>query len=102
MRALNRQEKSQFLNFCSGRSRLPSSVNEFPTLFKLIGPPPASLNDPDMYLPIAQTCFFSLSIPKYSSYEVCLSKLRYAICHADLMDADFNVHNAEGWENIRT
>jgi hypothetical protein len=102
VRALNRQDKAAFLNFCSGRTRLPSAVSDFPTMFKLLGPPSGSTSDPDNYLPIAQTCFFSLSVPKYSSFETCLSKLRYAIHHTDLMDADFLVHNAEGWENIRS
>jgi hypothetical protein len=43
--------------------------------FKLTGPPPPSVREdgktnPDMFLPVARTCFFSLSIPKYSSLEV--------------------------------
>lgn len=70
VKQLSRTEKSLFLNFCSGRSRLPSAVSDFPTMFKLISPPANSTNDPDNYLPIAQTCFFSLSIPKYTSLEV--------------------------------
>ncbi|RYG93545.1 hypothetical protein EON65_58755, partial [archaeon] len=27
-------------------------------------------SNPDKYLPTARTCFFTLAIPKYSSYEV--------------------------------
>ena len=98
--ALSASERSLFLNFCSGRSRLPAAVSKFPTTFKLLGPPVNSYMDPDHYLPIAQTCFFSLSLPKYSSFEICLTKLKYAIHHTDLMDADFNVHNAEGWDSV--
>lgn len=112
-------ELSQFINFCSGRARLPSSAADFPMNFKLTSPPPRSVDQPDSYLPIAQTCFFSLSLPKYSSKtvsvplpsppladnvlcrQICLEKLKYAIANAHLMDADFMMRNAVGWENIR-
>jgi hypothetical protein len=63
---------SQFINFCSGRKRLPSSAADFPMTFKLTMPPPKSADHPDSYLPIAQTCFFSLSLPRYSSTAVIL------------------------------
>ncbi len=93
--------------------------------FKLTGPPPRSRENPDNYLPIAQTCFFSLSVPEYSTEEVrlilfhfmtymmffdqavfvivlqiCYQKLKYAVSNTQLMDADFAMRNAEGWQNI--
>jgi hypothetical protein len=98
---LDRDERSQLINFCSGRSRLPASAADFPMSFKLTGPPPASERDPDDYLPVARTCFFSLSLPKYSCAEVCLRKLKYAIRNTELMDADFIDRRGAGWENIR-
>jgi hypothetical protein len=64
------EEQSQVINFCSGRSRLPASATDFPMSFKLTAPPPRSKARPDDYLPIAQTCFFSLSIPEYTNLEV--------------------------------
>lgn len=108
-------DRSKFINFCSGRSRLPASIGEFSMNFKLTSPPPQSVEAPDEYLPIAQTCFFCLSLPKYSStqvyvlntnpsshaFQICLQKLKYAIHNAELMDADFVMRNAVGWENIR-
>jgi hypothetical protein len=113
---LSAEEKSQFINFCSGRSRLPSSASEFPMPFKLTAPPANAVKHPDDYLPVARTCFFSLSIPTYSSLEVsfplfsfffhhisqiCLKKLRYAIGNTELMDADFiDRRGTSGWENI--
>jgi len=97
---LDETERQAFINFCSGKSRLPSSAADFSMHFKIAAPHPSTNKDPDHYLPIAQTCFFSLSIPEYSSKEICLEKLRYAIGNADLMDADFIMRNAEGWENI--
>lgn len=101
LRNMSTGEKSKFINFCSGRSRLPTSASDFDMNFKLIGPPPLSENNPDEYLPVAQTCFFSLSLPKYTCYEVCQQKLIYAISNTQLIDADFNVRNANGWENIQ-
>jgi hypothetical protein len=69
LEAMDADEMSAFINFCSGRSRLPQNPAE-KTNFKLTGPPPSSVNNPDKYLPIAQTCFFSVSLPRYSSKEV--------------------------------
>ncbi|CAM9978277.1 unnamed protein product [Ectocarpus fasciculatus] len=100
LRRMGREDRSSFVNFCSGRSRLPGSAAEFAMNFKLTAPH-RDYDDPDEYLPIAQTCFFSLALPKYSSVEVCLEKLRYAIKNADLMDADYLVRSADGWENLR-
>lgn len=98
---MSSSDRSKFINFCSGRSRLPASIGEFSMNFKLTSPPPQSVDAPDEYLPIAQTCFFCLSLPKYSSTQICLQKLKYAIHNAELMDADFVMRNAAGWENIR-
>ena len=67
---MGQKDLSQLVNFCSGRLRLPSSAADFPMAFKLTLPPPKSTEHPDDYLPIAQTCFFSLSLPRYSSTAV--------------------------------
>jgi hypothetical protein len=48
--------------------------------FKLTPPPPRSKSNPDDYLPIAQTCFFSLSVPEYSSKEVTTTAF-YGVIH---------------------
>ena len=40
----------------------------------------------------------SLALPRYSSVDICAEKLRYAITHAHLMDADFLLRQADGWE----
>lgn len=100
LRKMDSEDRAAFVNFCSGRSRLPGSAAEFAMNFKLTAPH-RDYDEPDNYLPIAQTCFFSLALPKYSSMEVCLAKLRYAIKNADLMDADYLVRSADGWEHLR-
>jgi hypothetical protein len=33
--------------------------------------------------------------------QVCHSKLHYAIRNTQLMDADFAMRNADGWENVK-
>lgn len=58
------EDRRCFVNFCSGRSRLPASAADFPMNFKLTAPQPRADDKPDDYLPVAQTCFFSLSLPR--------------------------------------
>jgi len=93
-------QRSQFINFCSGRTRLPASASDFPMPFKIQGPPSTSSRNPDAHLPVARTCFFSLSLPQYTSLEVCKSKILYAIANTELMDADVLLRNADGWDRL--
>jgi E3 ubiquitin-protein ligase HERC2 len=58
------EDRRDFINFCSGRSRLPASAADFPMSFRLTAPQPRADDHPDDYLPAAQTCFFSLSLPR--------------------------------------
>ncbi|OQS06539.1 HECT E3 ubiquitin ligase, partial [Thraustotheca clavata] len=97
---MTHEQRSSFVNFVLARSRLPRSIEEFTLHFK-IQPAicPESAN-PDMYLPHSQTCFFSLSLPRYSSKEICMEKLLYAISHSPTMDADFIERGPEGWEGV--
>ena len=93
-------ERTSFLRFVWARSRLPTSVQDFPMNFKLQGPQGAAKEgkNADAYLPHAQTCFFSLSLPNYSGYNVMRDKLLYAINNSPNMDADVRLHSAEGWD----
>ena len=79
------EERSTFLRFVWGRSRLPLTADGFTQRFKLqlFGKQPA-----DQYLPVAHTCFFSLEFPSYSSLEVAKEKLRYAIYNCQAIDGD--------------
>jgi len=90
-------ERTSFLRFVWARSRLPSSASYMPTPFKLQRPSSAAQDSPDDFLPTAQTCFFSLSLPAYTSKTVLREKLLYAIHHSPNMDADVRLNNAEGW-----
>ena len=76
---------------------MPTSAKDFPMNFRIQGPQGGAKEHPDDYLPHAQTCFFSLSLPHYSTKEILRAKLLLAITNSPNMDADVRLHNAEGW-----
>ena len=79
---------------------MPTSAQDLPMNFKLQASSAGSGGGgekADQFLPQAQTCFFSLSLPRYSSKAVMREKLIYAIKNSPNMDADVRLHNAEGW-----
>ncbi|CAI5731161.1 unnamed protein product [Hyaloperonospora brassicae] len=98
LREMTSEERTSFLRFVWARSRMPNSAKDFPMNFKLQAAfDPGAVGQPDQYLPHAQTCFFALRLPAYTSKEVLRAKLLYAIQNSPNMDADVRLHNAEGW-----
>jgi hypothetical protein len=91
------EERTLFLRFVWARSRMPSSTQDLLMNFKLQAVHGEAQTTPDLYLPHAQTCFFSLGLPPYSTKEILREKLLYAIHNSPNMDADVRLHNAEGW-----
>lgn len=91
------EERTLFLRFVWARSRMPSSTQDLLMNFKLQAVHGEAQTSPDLYLPHAQTCFFSLGLPPYSTKEILREKLLYAIHNSPNMDADVRLHNAEGW-----
>jgi len=92
LKEVSARDRSQFLRFVWGRSRLPSG-RDFKR-FKL-----TQLNkagNPDSYLPVAHTCFFQLDLPPYSSKEIMREKFLYAITHCQAIDLDRVAEG--GWE----
>lgn len=73
------------------------STKEFPVNFKLQKAQGIPSDQIDLHLPKAQTCFFSMSLPPYSSKEIMREKILYAIKNSPNMDADVRLHTAEGW-----
>ena len=77
---LSREERQLFVRFAWGRSRLPLGgsyrfrLNEH------------NVDDPDAHLPTAGTCFFQVTIPKYTNYASLKAKLLYAIYNCRDMD----------------
>jgi len=84
---LKPEEHAQFLRFAWARSRMPLSGNT--RSLTIQGPPPNSYDNPDQYHPTTRTCFFSISLPRYTSYEAAKEKIMYAIKHCKEMDNDF-------------
>ncbi|CAH0479236.1 unnamed protein product [Peronospora belbahrii] len=98
LREMTSEERTSFLRFVWARSRMPNSAKDFPMNFKLqAAHDPGAVGHPDQYLPHAQTCFFALRLPAYTSKEILRTKLLYAIQNSPNMDADVRLHNAEGW-----
>jgi hypothetical protein len=85
LRSFSAEDKRMFLRFVWGRSRLPLNAAQFTQRFKLedFHKSPA-----DQYMPVAHTCFFSLELPRYTSFEVCKAKLLYAVRNCQAIDGD--------------
>jgi len=85
LESFNMEERQLFLRFVWGRSRLPVSENDWSHDFSIVG-----LKHGDDKLPISHTCFFTLDLPMYSSYEVMRKKILFAIFNCQAIDIDFN------------
>lgn len=99
MEEFTNEERSAFIRFTWGRSRLPLTAAGFSQRFKLQS---FDKRPPDNYLPVAHTCFFSLELPRYSTLEIMKDKLRYAIFNCQAIDGDETSTGmtvaAMGWE----
>ncbi len=81
LESFNQEERQLFLRFVWGRSRLPVSESDWTQQFTL-----QPMRAGDEVLPIAHTCFFSIDLPNYSSFEVMRAKLSYAIANCTAID----------------
>eukprot|EP01012_Entosiphon_sulcatum_P013944 TRINITY_DN19103_c0_g1_i1.p1 TRINITY_DN19103_c0_g1~~TRINITY_DN19103_c0_g1_i1.p1 ORF type:complete len:4696 (+),score=503.71 TRINITY_DN19103_c0_g1_i1:1491-14090(+) len=86
MEGFDTSQRSLFLKFVWGRSRLAVTEDCFTAPMKIqrLDKP-----EPDNYLPLSHTCFFSLELPSYSCKEVMAQRLLYAITHCQAIDTDF-------------
>ena len=73
------------MRFVWGRSRLPISAEWGDTRFTLHT---KQSPRPDALFPVANTCFFSLELPAYTSAAICRERLLYAITHCLAIDID--------------
>ncbi|CAH1255597.1 HERC1 [Branchiostoma lanceolatum] len=76
-------ERILFMRFVSGRSRLPANIADISQRFQIM-----KVDRTGDGLPTAQTCFFQLRLPPYSSQEVMAERLRYAINNCRSIDMD--------------
>ncbi|XP_064637694.1 E3 ubiquitin-protein ligase HERC2-like isoform X2 [Lineus longissimus] len=87
MEDFSNSERSLFLRFVWGRTRLPRTIADFrgrDFVLQVLD----KYNPPDHFLPESYTCFFLLKMPRYSCKEVLREKLKYAIHFCKSIDTD--------------
>eukprot|EP00457_Paulinella_chromatophora_P001529 gb/GEZN01001531.1/.p1 GENE.gb/GEZN01001531.1/~~gb/GEZN01001531.1/.p1 ORF type:complete len:768 (-),score=240.41 gb/GEZN01001531.1/:611-2914(-) len=84
MESFSQEERQRFVRFCWGRNRLPLRAEDFVQKLKLCSA--GEMRDwredegsSPNGLPVSHTCFFSLELPRYRSYQQMVDRLRYAI-----------------------
>lgn len=91
LKELSDTEKLRFVKFCWGQERLPANDEEFERTQTRFMIKPSSLPEAihDKALPKADTCFFNLELPKYSTKAILKAKLLLAInTDCDSINAD--------------
>lgn len=86
LEAFDSKDRSSYLRFVWGRSRLPITDEGFTHHMKI---QKLDRPNPDGVLPLSHTCFFSIELPPYSSQTVLKNRLLYAITHCKAIDTDF-------------
>ena len=86
------KEKSLYLKFVWGRSRLPSG-KDWKHMKITRSNPSGPVNN---YMPVSHTCFFTLDLPAYTNKDAMKQKLLYAITHCTAIDLDGSA--GAGWE----
>jgi len=85
-------QRSLFLMFVWGRSRLPLSSDDFERKMCIQSHSESqngsAPNEADKWLPASHTCSFALDLPKYSSFDVLLKQLTTAITTCGVIDGD--------------
>ena len=94
MKTLTEEEKTLYLKFVWGRSRLPVNLASLSRKHQL----EFYKSRPKDSLPIAHTCFFTLDLPVYSSQAVMKQKLLISIMYCGDIDADRSAHQIEAEE----
>ncbi|KAL5011340.1 hypothetical protein ScPMuIL_009891 [Solemya velum] len=87
MEEFSTAERSLFLRFVWGRTRLPRTIADFrgrDFVLQVLD----KYNPPDHFLPESYTCFFLLKMPRYSCKIVLREKLKYAIHFCKSIDTD--------------
>lgn len=101
LRELSNVERKVFLQFVWARNRLPLKESDFEAPFKIQKDSSSNKDHTDNVLPSASTCFFSLTLPEYSTKTVLKDKLLFAINNVTTMETDFQTNSAEIAEGYR-
>eukprot|EP01083_Nonionella_stella_P254505 874454_1 len=85
------ENKTKFIRFAWAQERLPSDDDEFivtHTRFMIKPSSSSKTSNQNMLLPKADTCFFNLELPKYSSKQTLRERLLLAITMSLSMNGD--------------
>ena len=93
LREFSPKEKSLYLKFVWGRSRLPSG-KDWRHMKVTRSNPNGPVNN---YMPVSHTCFFTLDLPAYTTKDAMRNKLLYAVTHCTDIDLDGSA--GAGWED---
>jgi len=90
LESFNQQERRAFVQFAWAQERLPANDQEFiRTSTRMLLKPYTGTTEPDKAFPKADTCFFNLTLPEYSSPQTLRERLLMAIhTDSDSMNAD--------------
>ncbi|GMF13998.1 unnamed protein product [Phytophthora lilii] len=89
--SFSEENKRRFINFAWGQDTLPADDAEFDrthTRLLIKAPPQDDGVNQDLLLPKADTCFFNIELPVYSSEEIMREKLLLAITLCTSLDGD--------------
>lgn len=99
LREMSNEDRKRFLQFVWARNRLPNKESDFEAPFKIQKDSGGS----DSSLPSASTCFFTLTLPEYSSKDILREKLTFAVENVCTMESDYVTNDAEvgeGWRGV--
>jgi len=90
LESFTQDERRAFIQFAWAQERLPATDAEFDrTGTRMMIKPYTGTSNPDDMFPKADTCFFNLMLPEYSSPELLRQRLLFAVhTDADSMNAD--------------
>ena len=94
---MNSKQLSLFLSFVSACERLPRSQSDFTMPFTI---KKCSNPNPNERLPTAQTCFFELKLPAYTSKKICFQQIVTAIENSPMMDGDYDLSNRDEYKDL--
>lgn len=99
---MKESDKLKLIKFCWGQERLPATDDEYKrtqTRF-MIKPSMSSSSDQNALLPKADTCFFNLELPNYSTKEIMQQKLILVInLDCDSMNAEIVINELADHDN---
>jgi hypothetical protein len=81
-------ERSMFLKFVWGRSRLPPDERIQEQKFKIFLMDQSKFENHDLHFPESHTCFFQFDLPRYTTDDSAKAKILYAITACGEIDTD--------------